>query len=115
MANLIITIIAIALVAAAALMGAYYGGAAWQNSTGQADTTAALNEATQVQMALLMADMRGVTIGSTIPTDYISTTRGSWAVTATNATATFTDVACPDGDDLKAGVSCSSGTFTVIY
>jgi hypothetical protein len=48
MANLIITVIAIALVAVAALMGAYYGGSAYLNNQNAADASIVLNEGAQI-------------------------------------------------------------------
>jgi hypothetical protein len=51
MANLIITVIAIALVAIASLMGAYYGGSTYLNSQMLADAATVLSEATQVAAA----------------------------------------------------------------
>ena len=51
MANLIITVIAIALVAIASLMGIYYGGAAYMNNQGLADAATILNAATQIAAA----------------------------------------------------------------
>ncbi len=51
MANLIITVIAIALVAVASLMGAYYGGSAFLNNQSAAAASTALNQGQQVQGA----------------------------------------------------------------
>ena len=48
MANLIITVIAIALVAVASLMGAYYGGAAFLNNQSAANASTVLNESQQI-------------------------------------------------------------------
>ena len=48
MANLIITIISIALVAVAALMGAYYGGAAFLEGQAKARANALVNKASQI-------------------------------------------------------------------
>jgi hypothetical protein len=48
MANLIITVIAIALVAVASLMGAYYGGSAFLNNQSAADASTVLNEGQQI-------------------------------------------------------------------
>lgn len=47
MANLIITIISIALIAIAALMGAYYGGAAFLNGQAKANADALIGQAEQ--------------------------------------------------------------------
>ncbi|HCM83097.1 MAG TPA: hypothetical protein DIS76_00840 [Rhodospirillaceae bacterium] len=52
MANLIITIISIALVAVAALMGAYYGGAAFMEGSAKAGASRMINEARQIEGAL---------------------------------------------------------------
>jgi hypothetical protein len=48
MANLIITVIAIALVAVASLMGAYYGGSAFLNNTQAANASTVMNIGQQV-------------------------------------------------------------------
>ena len=48
MANLIITVIAIALVAVASLMGAYYGGSAFLNNQAAAGASTVMNEGQQV-------------------------------------------------------------------
>lgn len=54
MANLIITIISIALVAVAAIMGAYYGGAAFQEGSIKADVNALISQAEQLAAAWRM-------------------------------------------------------------
>ena len=51
MANLIITVLSIALVAVAALMGAYFGGAAFMNGAAQADANRIIKQADQIQAA----------------------------------------------------------------
>ena len=51
MANLIITVIAIALVAVASLMGAYYGGSAFLNNQAAAGASTSLNQGQQLQGA----------------------------------------------------------------
>ena len=48
MANLIITVIAIALVAVASLMGAYYGGSAFLNNQSAANASTVLNQGQQL-------------------------------------------------------------------
>jgi hypothetical protein len=48
MANLIITVIAIALVAVASLMGAYYGGSAFLNNQSAADASSVMNQGQQI-------------------------------------------------------------------
>jgi hypothetical protein len=48
MANLIITVIAIALVAIASLMGAYYGGSAFLNNQSAANASTVLNQGQQL-------------------------------------------------------------------
>lgn len=52
MANLIITIISIALVAVAALMSAYYGGQAYQNAQAKAKANEIINSANQIASAV---------------------------------------------------------------
>ena len=53
MANLIITIISIALVAVAALMGAYYGGAAFLEGQTKARVNAIINDMDQIKAAMV--------------------------------------------------------------
>jgi hypothetical protein len=50
-ANLIITVIAIALVAVASFMGAYYGGSAYLNDSALANASSVLNDAIQLSAA----------------------------------------------------------------
>lgn len=52
MANLIITIISIALVAVAALMGAYYGGTAFLEAQSKANANTILNQGRQINAAI---------------------------------------------------------------
>ncbi len=54
MANLIITIISIALVAVAALMGAYYGGAAFLEGSAKANANMIMNQALQINSAVML-------------------------------------------------------------
>ena len=56
MANLIITIVSIALVAVAAVMAIFYGGVAFENAQYDADANAIMNEATQILQAARMWD-----------------------------------------------------------
>lgn len=51
MSNLIITIIAIALVALAALMSAYYGSTAWNRGRQKAQATTLINQKQQIKAA----------------------------------------------------------------
>ncbi len=59
MANLIITVIAIALVAVASLMGAYYGGQAFTEGRDQANAATVLNQGQQLAAAFRMAEAQG--------------------------------------------------------
>ncbi len=52
MSNLIVTVIAIALVGAMTLAAVYYGGSAWMGSQAQADASTISNEAMQVEGAV---------------------------------------------------------------
>ena len=54
MSNLIITIIAIALVAVAATMAAYYGATAWNESNERAKAVTLLNQKEQIKQAAAM-------------------------------------------------------------
>ena len=57
MFSLIISIIAIALVAALALASIYYGGSAFQEGSAEAEASTAVNQGQQVQAAVTMADV----------------------------------------------------------
>lgn len=57
MFSLIISIIAIALVAALALASIYYGGAAFQEGSSDAEASTAVNQGQQIQAAITMADI----------------------------------------------------------
>ena len=59
MANLIITVISIALVAVAALMGAYYGGEAYMQGQAKAKANEIVNAFEQVSAALQMFQANG--------------------------------------------------------
>lgn len=68
MANLIITIISIALVAVAAIMGVYYGGTAYQTASAKAKATAIVEAAGQVAAAWrVYAVNHGGTSSVTLP------------------------------------------------
>ncbi|WP_406733265.1 hypothetical protein RJD39_03940 [Vibrio scophthalmi] len=57
MFSLIISIIAIALVAALALASIYYGGAAFHEGSADAEASTAVNQGQQIQAAITMADI----------------------------------------------------------
>ncbi|HAU29509.1 MAG TPA: hypothetical protein DCW68_05290 [Rhodospirillaceae bacterium] len=60
MANLIVTVIAIALVAVASLMGAYYGGSAFLKGSAKAAASALVNQGQQIAAGwVLFANDRG--------------------------------------------------------
>lgn len=59
MFSLIISIIAIALVAALALASIYYGGAAFQEGSADAEASTVINQGQQVAAAVTMADVNG--------------------------------------------------------
>ncbi|MEA1937813.1 MAG: hypothetical protein U9N14_01810, partial [Pseudomonadota bacterium] len=54
MANLIVTVIAIALVAVASLMGAYYGGSAFLRGTSRANAATLVNQGSQIGAAAIL-------------------------------------------------------------
>jgi len=61
MFSLIITIIAIALVAALALASIYYGGSAFNKGSEKAAASTLINNAMQVSAAMTLAEVEGVT------------------------------------------------------
>jgi hypothetical protein len=75
MANLIISVIAIALVALAALMGIYYGGNAYVSKQGQIQANVLMNMGTQVKNAIqnYLADNSNV-----LPTSWAELTNGGY-------------------------------------
>ncbi|MBM24170.1 MAG: hypothetical protein CL760_00280 [Chloroflexi bacterium] len=64
MFSLIISIIAIALVASLALASIYYGGDAFQEGTVKAEASTIVNQGQQVQAAVTMAEIDDVTLAS---------------------------------------------------
>jgi hypothetical protein len=62
MFSLIISIIAIALVAALALASIYYGGDAFQEGTAKAEASTVINQGQQVQAAVTMAEIDEVVV-----------------------------------------------------
>ena len=54
MSNLIITIISIAIIAVAAIMGIYYGGVAYENGQAQAVANSIANKAKQINAAIVL-------------------------------------------------------------
>lgn len=77
MANLIITIIAIALVAVAALMGAYYGGTAFNSGQDAARATSLVNQAAQIQAAAqMLVATENETLLTIVEADLDGTTAG---------------------------------------
>ena len=109
MANLIITVISIALVAVAALMGAYYGGSAFMEGQAKANANSLVQGAEQIKGALTMyatnhsgsynGALSGNTLAPLVP-DYLSTI----------PTYSFADVSA--GQTFKAGwVNSVGGLF----
>lgn len=68
MSSLIVTIIAIVLVAAAALMGAYYGGSSWKESDKSAKAVTLVNQKEQIKTAALLYKSRPENKGKPTPT-----------------------------------------------
>ncbi len=66
MFSLIISIIAIALVAALALASIYYGGSAFQEGSADAEASTAVNQGQQIQAAFTMAAVAEDTNASTV-------------------------------------------------
>ncbi|EJY5652759.1 hypothetical protein OGN88_002961 [Vibrio cholerae] len=64
MFSLIISIIAIALVAALALASIYYGGSAFQEGSTDAEASTVINQGQQLQGAATLADVDEVTLAS---------------------------------------------------
>jgi len=85
MFSLIITIIAIALVAALALATIYFGGPASQKSTGQAKAARILNEGQQVKGAaalhLAETSTKANSMDGLISTKYLQSAPDGWQVT----------------------------------
>ena len=79
MSNLIITIISIALVAVAALMGAYYGGTAFLQGQAKAQANALINQGQQIAAAWQVyaannGGSRNITVWSSLVPTYLQST-----------------------------------------
>lgn len=118
MANLIITIIAIALVAVAALMGAYYGGTAFNQGQEQAKKSTLLNEAAQIVAAITMYDAMedtNLTTGSAAMTalktnNYLTAGISGWTINASTVTKTSDAETCGlVGSNTADAYYCASG------
>ncbi|MBM24115.1 MAG: hypothetical protein CL760_00005, partial [Chloroflexi bacterium] len=70
MFSLIISIIAIALVAALALASIYYGGDAFQEGTAKSEASTVINQGQQIQAAVTMAEIDEVVV-SNLQTDLV--------------------------------------------
>ncbi len=73
MFSLIISIIAIALVAALALASIYYGGSAFQEGAADATASTVVNQGQQIQGAFTMADVAGYDLTDTNTGDFTGT------------------------------------------
>jgi len=105
MANLIITIIAIALVAVAALMGAYYGGTAFNQGQEKAKAASLMNQAAQIQAAVQMArvDYPGVALDQ-------SDLDGSVVTTVDGGEVYLSTIPAVDGDAWTIAVDANGDT-----
>ena len=100
MFSLIISIIAIALVAALALASIYYGGDAFQEGTAKAEASTVINQGQQVQAAFTMAEIDekdevagGITLATLVSDGYLKENpqvrnNGGWAFDSTNDVVT---------------------------
>ncbi len=108
MANLIVTVIAIALVAVASLMGAYYGGSAFLQGSAKASAATLINQGSQISAAATLyrsgndgaAYQDDVTMATAlVGNDYLTaidppggiTGAGAWATTSRNQTGAVTE------------------------
>ena len=97
MFSLIISIIAIALVAALALASIYYGGSAFQEGSADAEASTVVNQGQQVQGAVTLADVDEFTVAdedSLVTGNYLkevpSVRSKSWALNAADLAAAGT-------------------------
>ncbi|HCM84024.1 MAG TPA: hypothetical protein PKW15_01590 [Alphaproteobacteria bacterium] len=118
MANLIITIISIALVAVAALMGAYYGGTAFLQGQGKAYANSFVSQGEQIIAAwsIYAADRGGswtlanvAALSSVSPAYITSAPQPPAGVTNSAAPSVWTTV---NLSDISAGTST---TFNAVY
>ena len=93
MFSLIISIIAIALVAALALASIYYGGDAFQEGTAKAEASTVVNQGQQVQAAVTMSEIdekpvTDPTLAILVTDDYLKEVPGvrtaNWALSGTD-------------------------------
>ncbi|MCT4575176.1 MAG: hypothetical protein N4A43_02855 [Alphaproteobacteria bacterium] len=125
MANLIITIIAIALVAVAALMGAYYGGTAFNQGQEQAKLSTLINEGSQIVAALTMYDAMedaNFVFGTDDLDDlktgnYLTSGITGWTIAANTLTKTTDAETCAlaGSDNAGATSTCNSDGTTFEY
>lgn len=96
MFSLIITIIAIALVAALALASIYYGGSAFNKGTAKAQASALVNNAMQISAAKTLATADGVTAADAaalVAAGYLASAPAGMDLGTTKTTSVFSSVA----------------------
>jgi len=112
MANLIITIIAIALVAVAALMGAYYGGTAFNQGQEKAKASSIMNQAAQIQAGVQIAKIDS-TITFATGSDQMSVLTTNDALSSVPALDGEAWTLTTDGTDFTATLTSGSITADV--
>ncbi|HRJ12306.1 MAG TPA: hypothetical protein PKW15_03570 [Alphaproteobacteria bacterium] len=80
MANLIITIISIALVAVAALMGAYYGGTAFMEGQAKARAVKVINDFAQIEGAIKLYGVNNAGTSVLPGAPFYNPVAGDWSV-----------------------------------
>ncbi len=106
MFSLIITIIAIALVAALALASIYYGGSAFNKGSEKAAASTLVNNAMQVSAAMTLADVEGHTyasVGDLVTGDYLSSPPADLAISDGNVVGTPSSQAVCDAVNAQSG------------
>lgn len=118
MANLIITIISIALVAVAALMGAYYGGTAFLQGQAKAQANSLINQGQQIAAAWLTysannGGSKTITPWSTLVPAYLQATPVNQLQPASSPIITGWDI-LGETDDMTYQLSGSNPNLNYI-
>jgi len=101
MFSLIITIIAIALVAALAVSSIYYGGSAFNKGTAAADAATIVNGAQQVNAAIALSTVDGNTTHDLVADGYLTSMPAGLSLNGTSIEGTVANVTvCNEINDM---------------
>ena len=112
MFSLIISIIAIALVAALALASIYYGGSAFQKGSAEAEASTIINQGQQIQGAVALSQIdedQGADLDALVSNKFLKEVPSSWASTNTAGVSGVLD----SGDVITLDVRSSAVCLAV--